>query len=107
MKKLGRREFIQLTTVAAAGCFVGAAPNVQADEPIKLTADDPQAKQLGYVSDSSAVADTARPQKQPNQSCATCSLLQGNVGDEWRPCAIFPGKVVAAKGWCTVWAPKA
>ena len=27
-------------------------------------------------------------------------------GDAWRPCQIFPGKLVNAKGWCSVWAPK-
>ena len=35
------------------------------------------------------------------------SLIQGNDGDAWRPCQIFPGKAVAAAGWCSVWAPKA
>ncbi|MDH5620575.1 MAG: high-potential iron-sulfur protein [Gammaproteobacteria bacterium] len=33
--------------------------------------------------------------------------MQGNDGDEWRPCQIFPGKVVNAAGWCSVWAAKA
>ncbi|MBT8100786.1 MAG: high-potential iron-sulfur protein, partial [Gammaproteobacteria bacterium] len=40
------------------------------------------------------------------QTCANCALIQGNDGDEWRPCQIFPGKVVNANGWCSVWAPK-
>ena len=41
------------------------------------------------------------------QNCANCALIQGDDGAEWRPCQIFPGKAVAAKGWCQVWAPKA
>jgi hypothetical protein len=107
VNKLGRRKFIQLTTAAAAGCFVGVTPAAVADEPAKLAETDPQAVALGYVADSSTVADAARPQAVPNQHCANCSLLQGNDGDEWRPCQIFPGKVVSANGWCRVWAPKA
>jgi len=39
--------------------------------------------------------------------CSNCALIQGNDGDEWRPCQIFPGKLVNANGWCSVWAPKA
>lgn len=42
-----------------------------------------------------------------DQTCAKCALVQGNDGDEWRPCQIFPGKVVNAAGWCSVWAAKA
>ena len=38
--------------------------------------------------------------------CRLTALVQGNDGEEWRPCQIFPGKLVAANGWCTVWAPK-
>ena len=37
---------------------------------------------------------------------AVGALIQGNDGDAWRPCQIFPGKAVAAAGWCSVWAPK-
>jgi hypothetical protein len=32
--------------------------------------------------------------------------LTGKEGDEWRPCNVFPGKLVNANGWCKVWAPK-
>ncbi|MEF1220553.1 high-potential iron-sulfur protein [Photobacterium damselae] len=38
--------------------------------------------------------------------CANCALIQGKDGDEWRPCAIFPGKLVNANGWCSAYAPK-
>jgi hypothetical protein len=33
--------------------------------------------------------------------------LQGKEGDEWRPCNLFPGKLVNAHGWCKVWQAKA
>ncbi|MDP2532896.1 high-potential iron-sulfur protein [Photobacterium damselae subsp. piscicida] len=38
--------------------------------------------------------------------CANCALIQGKDGDEWRPCAIFPDKLVNANGWCSAYAPK-
>ena len=41
-------------------------------------------------------------------SIALASLaLLSRAGDAWAPCAIFPGKQVAAKGWCAAWVKKA
>ncbi|MCC5853104.1 MAG: high-potential iron-sulfur protein, partial [Alkalimonas sp.] len=36
------------------------------------------------------------------QYCHNCNLIQGEDAD-WRPCAIFPGKLVANEGWCAAW----
>jgi len=33
--------------------------------------------------------------------------VTGKDGNEWRPCGIFPGQVVNAKGWCSAWMKKA
>ncbi|MDP5191762.1 high-potential iron-sulfur protein [Rheinheimera baltica] len=33
-------------------------------------------------------------------------MLQGNAGEAWRPCGVFPGKLVNAEGWCAAWAKK-
>ena len=41
----------------------------------------------------------------PGTNCANCAQLQGDSGD-WRPCNAFPGKLVSAKGWCSVWTAK-
>jgi hypothetical protein len=46
------------------------------------------------------------PLFKPSSHCANCVQLTGKEGDEWRPCNIFPGKLVNANGWCKVWAPK-
>ena len=83
-----------------------AAPAAPAKLP-KLEESDPSAKALGYVDNISKV-DRKSPlaaRFAPGQECDKCSQLQGKVGDAYRPCAIFPGKLVAAKGWCSVWAP--
>jgi hypothetical protein len=37
-----------------------------------------------------------------DQFCHNCRFVQTNSGD-WRPCQIFPGKVVNANGWCSSW----
>ncbi len=54
-----------------------------------------------------SVDPALRTQPAADQSCANCAQLQGNEGDEWRPCAIYVGKLVNANGWCSVWVPKA
>ena len=97
MSKIARRQFIQLSAVAAAGAFVHPGKEAQAQDMPKLTEDDPTAQSLKYVHKSTT----------EGQTCANCALIAGNDGDEWRPCQIFPGKVVNAAGWCSVWAPKA
>jgi hypothetical protein len=98
---------MQLTAGAAAGCLVYPASEAQADDLPKITADDPVGMALKYTHDASSVDPALRTQPAADQSCANCAQLQGNEGDEWRPCAIFAGKLVNANGWCSVWVPKA
>ena len=97
MSKIARRQFIQISAVAAAGCLVAPGKEARAQDGDRLTEDDPTAQSLKYVHSSTT----------DGQTCANCALIQGNDGDEWRPCQIFPGKLVNAAGWCSVWAPKA
>ncbi len=107
MSKIRRRQFIQLSAVAAAGYFIRPGADAQAQDLPKLSEDDPAAKSLRYVHDASKVDAASRPNTAENQLCSNCALIQGEDGAEWRPCQIFPGKVVNANGWCAVWAPKA
>jgi hypothetical protein len=60
-----------------------------------LSADDPTAKALAYTDKSTTAG----------QSCANCMLYQGGTAASG-PCPIFPGKDVAATGWCKSWAAK-
>jgi hypothetical protein len=107
-KNLSRRSFVQAIALAApAGAAVWATPAVSADMP-KLDVNDPTAKALIYV-EKGADVDTSNPlasRFEPSQTCANCVQIQGQDGEAWRPCAIFPGKLVAADGWCSVWAAK-
>ena len=106
MSKIARRKFIQLSAVAAAGCLVQPGREARADDLPHLTADDPMAMAMKYTDDASSVDPASRANPAADQSCSNCALVMGNDGDAWRPCQIFPGKAVSAKGWCSVWAPK-
>ena len=107
MSKIARRKFIQLSAAAAAGCLVQSGREAHAQDLPYLTEDDPMAMAMKYTHDSGSVDASVRANPAADQSCANCALVQGADGDAWRPCQIFPGKAVNAKGWCSVWAPKA
>ena len=102
-RHLSRRHFLRNLAIAApAGSLIMARPSLAQDLP-QLALDDPQATALMYVED--ATTSTA-PNFKAGSNCANCALIQGNDGDAFRPCAIFPGKSVAAAGWCSAWAAK-
>ncbi|MDJ0700183.1 MAG: high-potential iron-sulfur protein [Woeseiaceae bacterium] len=107
MSTIPRRKFIQLSAVAAAGAFVHTGRTAVASDLPQLSEDDPMAQAMKYVHDASTVDAASRANPAPEQNCANCALIQGNDGDAWRPCQIFPGKLVNNNGWCQVWAPKA
>ena len=60
-----------------------------------LTADDPTAKALSYTDKSTTAG----------QTCANCGIYQGGANPTGA-CPIFPGKDVAAAGWCKSWVAK-
>lgn len=60
-----------------------------------VSADDPTAKALAYTAKSTKAG----------QTCANCSLYQGGTAASGA-CAVFPGKDVAAAGWCKSWVAK-
>lgn len=107
MSKIARRQFLQLSAVAAAGVLVVPGREAKASDLPQLSEDDPMAKAMKYTHDASTVDPSTRNNPAAEQNCANCALIQGEDGAEWRPCQIFPGKAVNANGWCSVWAPKA
>lgn len=101
-----RREFLKLTVKAAAipaGAVLLRSELAGAQDLPHVTEDDPTAVALAYVHDATT---STHERYQAGQSCANCQQIQGEDGQEWRPCAIFPGKAVAAAGWCSVWVQK-
>ena len=106
MSKIARRKFIQLSAVAVAGALASPGRKAYAEDMPKLAEDDTMAAAMKYTHDASTVDPATRANPAEEQNCANCALIQGNDGDAWRPCQIFPGKLVSAAGWCSVWAPK-
>ncbi len=95
MNNVNRRDFLKLSGSTVIGLTLGGvALRANAQEQVKL--DDPTAIALKYVHAS----------KVEGQYCDNCQYITGEDGKEWRPCGIFPGKVVAAKGWCSAWMKK-
>ena len=98
-----RRRLIQIIPAAAAALLVarGASAQAMVDEK------DPQAVALGYVADASKVDKAKYPKFATGQVCANCQLYQAEASLANGPCAIFAGKKVAAKGWCSAYVKKA
>lgn len=102
---VSRRRFIRCALVASAApllpaAFAGVA---SASDLPKLPLDNATAKALNYVETTEGLA---HPAFKAGSDCANCQFIQGADGEEWRPCTLFPGHSVAAKGWCSAWAKK-
>lgn len=93
-----RRRFLTLTIGGLIGLSMGSHTLIKPAKAAlpQLSVDDPQAKALNYINQA----------KSANQNCNTCMLIEGDSKAAWRPCKIFPGKLVNAKGWCSAYAPK-
>lgn len=101
-----RRGFVgaAVAVIPVAAIFASRDAAAQANLP-KLDLNDPIAKALMYTHDAASVDKAKAPNFKAGSSCASCLQIQGTSGD-WRPCTAFPGKLVAAKGWCSAWVPK-
>lgn len=98
-KSLDRRGVLKLAALGTGALATVGFPAAFAQDDRVDPASD-QAKSLNYVHDAAEAADHDRYSEGSN--CANCQLWQG--GDaEWGNCGIFPGKKVAAEGWCTAW----
>jgi len=97
-----RRTFMM--TIAAGSAALATAAQAQAQA--KLSEKDPQAVALNYVEDATKVDTKKNPRYAAGQVCANCTLYQGKATDPWGGCALFPGKQVAGKGWCSAWIKK-
>ena len=96
-----RRRFVAVGLAGAATMPVAftARLGVAAELP-QLDEGDPAAKALAYVHDASGVDEATRGGA--GHVCAACRFYT-QAQAEWGPCALFPGKAVAATGWCKGW----
>ncbi|MEO6031337.1 MAG: high-potential iron-sulfur protein [Burkholderiaceae bacterium] len=97
-----RRQFIQIVPAASITLLAGHAA---AATPM-LSEKDAAAVPLGYVADATHADKAKFKTYTAGQTCANCALYQGKPGDAAGPCPLFPGKNVAAKGWCSAHAKK-
>jgi hypothetical protein len=91
----------------AAGSSALVLANAHAQAAPLVSEKDAQAMSLGYAADTTKVDAKKFPKHAATQQCSNCALYTGKAGEASGPCGIFPGKHVAAKGWCSAWAKKA
>ena len=111
-QKISRRKFISTTsrtlaTIPVVAVLGERAFGEQAGATAKLDETNPTAVALGYRHDANEV-DVGRFAKRASeegkkQFCDNCLHFKSSDEEGWGPCAIFPGFVVAEKGWCNVW----
>jgi len=103
-----RRTVVKNLALAAGVAAGGAAltlpyARARADEPNRLDVKDPAAVALGYVLDAGQVDVKKYPSYVKGSNCENCLQLQGTAGNNYRPCSLFPGRLVSVSGWCSGW----
>jgi hypothetical protein len=101
-----RREIIKNLSLAAglSAALPGRQTRGAASE--RLEVKDPAAAALGYVENAAQVDVKKYPGFVKGSTCENCLQLQGSAGNNYRPCSLFPGKLVSVNGWCKSWTPE-
>ncbi len=111
-----RRTFLKNTTGLAAIPLLNllGSQSAWAAGEVKIAEDDPLAIAFGYKHDAEDVDIEKFPKRAApanemflageDQFCDNCGQYAETEAG-WGTCTIFPGKLVAAKGWCNVWVP--
>ena len=110
-----RRGLICVSAASVVATYSGPMQIAHAEGELKaLSVEDPMAKALGYVTDSSKVDPAELTKKgQPDaskQNCSSCVLFKdggkavAGVDGEYGSCALFQNGLVNSKGWCKSWA---
>ena len=99
---ISRRRFVKSAGATTVAIGYGTT-TLSAEELPRVNEDDPMAKAVNFVHDAGTV-DAAK--RFSDRYCNNCALYAGGGNDEWANCSIFPGKLVAGRGWCSAWAPK-
>jgi hypothetical protein len=87
------------TPSAPASAATGSLPRLDEKEPAAVA--------LGYVEDAVRADKVKFKNYVAGSQCSDCGNYLGQSGDPAGACKIFPGKNVAAKGWCSAWIKKA
>jgi hypothetical protein len=104
--KVTRRVLLQNMSWIAGWSAAMSWRRSPAAEPNRLDVNDPAAMAQGYVENASQVDVKKFTQFVQGSNCENCLLLQGSAGNNYRPCSLFPGKLVSVSGWCKSWTPE-
>jgi high potential iron-sulfur protein len=105
-ESISRRALLKrLSLSAGVGAAVPARPT-RAAEPARLDVDDPEAAKVSYILEARLLDTNLHPNYVPGSRCENCMLIQDKPGYAYRPCSLFPGKLVKVSGWCTSWQPQ-
>ncbi len=108
IRHLNRRGFLSRLAVASLALPFLRLPSARAEDPPRLSPDNPAAKTIGYTEDASKVDAKKEPLFKPNSRCANCTFFQtAQAKGENAPCTIFANQMVVGKGWCRAWSAKA
>ncbi len=97
-----RRSLLKSLAGAAGAAVILRGGMARAADLPHLDVKDPAAVALGYVENAAQVDAKKYPTYVKGSRCDNCLLLQGASG-AYRPCNLFPGKLVSAAGWCSGW----
>jgi len=100
---VNRRSLIKNFLLVGSGAALLPARAAISADLAHLDVKDPAAVSQGYVEDAAQVDPKKSPTFVKGSSCENCLLLQGKEGESYRPCDLFPGTSVSAKGWCRGW----
>ncbi len=105
-ERLTRRAMVRSLAVAAAIAAALPLRQTRGAEAARLDVKDPAAVALGYVENAGQVDAKKYPDYVKGSNCENCLQLQGTAGNDYRPCSLFPGKLVSVSGWCKSWTPE-
>ena len=100
-----RRRFLW-HLCAGTPLLLAARAGAQAQPGGPVKEDEPLALATGYVKDAKRVDAAKYRQFKKGQICENCALYTAPAGKSEGPCTIFQNRPVAAKGWCSTYAPK-
>ena len=101
---VSRRNFLMFA--GAGACAALLVPRVRAEDLPKLAESDATAVALGYREDATKVDAAKFPTHKNGQACVNCKFFLGTDKTASAGCQLFPGKSVAAKGWCSAYNAK-
>jgi hypothetical protein len=109
IKNHPRRRFLKLGgSTFALGIIATILPRYsRADGVAHLSESDATTAALGYKDDAAKVDAAKYPTYRGGLLCSNCKFFTRVDPTSCAGCQLFPGKAVAAKGWCSGYNAKA